>query len=375
MKFDIAAKLVLPSQRAFVVHAGRARVNYDEFVENGIVFLETPYLHLESSILKSKSNLRRAIRRSVAWREHAETTGSQPPSQFLKDYTDGTFQESSLQTLSGSVARLYGQAKKGDLVVVPGRDVYDGLHRPVIRFGEIASDFSASDIYNGQRLASQKVPFRSVRWLNVVPRKEISIRLEKRIGKPPAVREIKIDRDSDELLKHAYDSYIFEGNSSSVVIADKYDATDFVILNRSSDLIAFLVSAHAVLSQNNGRQLIISDIDAFTARHFGDARIENIEVDFASPGHWRIFGASVSLAAFVALGVAVFSSGVPADVLASGVEVTNSVSPDDGTAKNLEESMNLLLKSLDKLQLQKTVDTADNAKKVIGLQSSTKPAN
>lgn len=138
MKFDIAAKLVLPSQRAFVVHAGRARVNYDEFVENGIVFLETPYLHLESSILKSKNNLRRAIRRSVAWRDHAETTGSQPPSQFLKDYADGTFQESILQTLSGSVARLYGQAKKGDLVVVPGRDVYDGLHRPVIRFGEIA---------------------------------------------------------------------------------------------------------------------------------------------------------------------------------------------------------------------------------------------
>lgn len=375
MKFDIAAKLVLPSQRAFVVHAGRARVNYDEFVENEIVFLETPYLHLESSILKSKSNLRRAIRRSVAWKDHAETTGSQAPSQFLKDYADGTFQESSLQTLSGSVARLYGQAKKGDLVVVPGRDVYDGLHRPVIRFGEIASDFSASDIYNGQRLASQKVPFRRVRWLNVVPRKEISIRLEKRIGKPPAVRGIKIDRDSDELLRHAYDSYIFEGNSSSVVVADKYDATDFVILNRSSDLIAFLVSAHAVLSQNNGTPPIINDIEAFTARHFGDARIENIEVDFASPGHWRIFGASVSLAAFVALGVAVLSSDVPADVLASGVEVTNSVSPNDGTAKNLEESMNLLLKSVDKLQLQKTVDTANNARKVIGLQSSTKPAN
>ncbi|MDW9518089.1 hypothetical protein GOC53_19825 [Sinorhizobium medicae] len=375
MKFDIAAKLISPSQRAWVVHAGRARVNYDEFVQNDIVFLEAPYLRLENNILKSKDNLRRAIRRSVAWREHAETTGSQPPSQLLKDFNAGTFEESDLQTLSGSVSRLYGQAKKGDLVIVPGRDVYDGLSRPVIRFGEIVSDFDPSDAYSGNRGASQEVPFRKVRWLKVVPRKEVSIRLERRIGKPPAVREIQVDRDSEELLKHAYDSYIFEGNSSSVVIADKYDGSDFVVLNRSSDLIAFLVSAHAVVSQNGGIPPSINDIDEFTAKHFRDAPIENIEVDFASPGHWRIFGATVSLAAFVALGVAVLSSGIPADVLASGIEVTNSVSPDDSTAKDLEESMNLLLKSVEKLQLQKAVDTASTAKEVIGLQSSTKPVN
>ncbi|MDX8518737.1 hypothetical protein [Mesorhizobium dulcispinae] len=375
MKFDIAAKLVLPSQRAFVVHAGRARVNYDEFVQNDIVFLEAPYLRLGDISLNSKGNVRRAIRRSIALRNHAETTGSQQPSELTKDYDDGTFQESDLQTLSGSVARLYGRAKKGDLVIVPGRDSYDGLYRPVIRFGEIASDFSASDIYDGNRLASQKVPFRKVRWLNVVPRKEISIRLERRIGKPPAVREIKIDRDSDELLRHAYDSYIFEGNSSSVVSADKYDAADFVVLNRASDLIAFLVSAHAVVSRNVGSPLSIGDIEAFTEQHFRDARVENIEVDFASPGYWRIFGASVSLAAFVALGIAVLSSGVPANVLASGIEVTNSVSPEDGTAKDLEKSMNLLLRSVDKLQLHKAVRTANNAKKAIGLQSSTKQTN
>ncbi|RWB66812.1 hypothetical protein [Mesorhizobium sp.] len=375
MKFDIAAKLVLPSQRAFVVHAGRARVNYDEFVQNDIVFLEAPYLQIESGSFKSKSNVRRAIRRSIALRHHAETTGSRQPSEILADYDDGTFQESDLQTLSGSVARLYGQAKKGDLVIVPGRDSYDGLYRPVIRFGEIASDFSASDIYDGNRPASQKVPFRKVRWLHVVPRKEISIRLEKRIGKPPAVREIKIDRDSDELLRHAYDSYIFEGNSSSVVNADKYDASDFVVLNKSSDLIAFLVSAHAVVSQSEGKPFSIADIEAFTERYFRDARIENIVVDFASPGYWRIFGASVSLAAFVALGIAVLSSGLPEHVLASGIEVVNSVSPEDGTAKDLEKSMNLLLKSVDKLQLRKAVHTANNAKKVIGLQSSTKPTN
>lgn len=94
MKFDIAAKLVSASQRAWVVHAGRARVNYNEFKENGIVFLEAPYLRLENNTVKSKTNLRRAIRRSVAWREHAETTGSLAPSEVLDHYDSGTFKES-----------------------------------------------------------------------------------------------------------------------------------------------------------------------------------------------------------------------------------------------------------------------------------------
>lgn len=374
MKFDIAAKLVSPSQRAWVVHAGRARVNYRDFVDNGIVFLEAPYLRLENNIVRSKSNLRRAIRRSVAWRKHAETTGSQAPSNTLADYDSGTFKETDLQSLSGSVSRLYGLAKKGDLVIVPGRDIYDDVSQPVIRFGEIISDFDFSETYSGGKLTSQSVPLRKVRWLTVVPRKSISFDLEKRIGKPPAVREIKIDRDNEELLKHAYESYIFEGNSSSLVTADKYDARDFVLLNHSSELIAFLVSAHAVISQR-GDPGAIKDIRAFTEQYFHEAPIENIEVDFASPGYWRIAGATVSLAAFVSLGIAVFSSGSSSAGLKGGIEVVNSASPGDGTAKDLEESMNILLESVGKLQLEKATETARKAKDTIGLKSSTKPVN
>lgn len=357
-----------------MVHAGRARVNYNEFKENGIVFLEAPYLRLENNTVKSKTNLRRAIRRSVAWREHAETTGSLAPSEVLDHYDSGTFKESDLQSLSGSVSRIYGQAKKGDLVIVPGKEVIDGLSQPVICFGEITSHFDPSETFSGGKLSSQSVPIRRVRWLKVVPRKSISFQLERRIGKPPAVREIKINRDNEELLGHAYESYIFEGNSSSLVLADKYDARDFVLLNQSSELIAFLVSAHAVITQN-GNPGDIKDIRAFTEKYFQEAPIENIEVDFASPGHWRIVGATVSLAVFVSLGIAVLSSGMSTTELKGGIKVTNSVSPEDGTAKDLEESMNILLDSVEKLQLEKATDTASKAKADIGLQSATKPVN
>lgn len=257
---------------------------------------------------------------------------------------------------------------------MPGRDLYEGVAQPVIRLGEIISDFNPSETYSGARLTSQQVPFRRVRWLKVVPRKSITFELEKRIGKPPAVREVKIDRDNEELLKYTYESYIFEGNSSSFVTADKYDARDFVVLNQSSELIAFLVSAHAVISKGI-EPGTITDVRAFTEQYFQEAPIENIEVDFASPGHWRIAGATVSLAAFVSLGIAVFTSGESSASLKGGIEVVNSVSPEDGTAKDLQESMNILLDSVGKLPLEQATGTARKAKSVIGLQSSTKPVN
>jgi hypothetical protein len=373
--FDIAAKLVSPSTRAWVVHSGRSRANYLDFVQNDLVFLEVPYLEITKQELATRPSIRRAMRRSIAWRDHKETTGSIVPSTKLIDYRGDVFSDNGLQALSGSISRLYGQAKVGDLIVVPGHEVFGGLLQSVVRIGEITTAFNSSDIYSGGRLANQSVLVRRVRWLTVVSRKEISLHLERKIGKPPAVREIKIDKDTEELLKHAYESYIFDGNSSGLVVADRYDGADFITLNKSSEIIAFLVAAHAAFVKGVDTPAKISDVQLFTKDHFKDASIENIEIAFASPGHWRIIGATVSLAAFVGLGIAVFSSGLSADTLLHGIDVTNSVSPSDPTAKALEDSMNLFLNSVDKLELDKALKAATEAKNVIGLQSSTKPVN
>jgi hypothetical protein len=371
MKFDIAAKLVSASQRAWVVHAGRSQQNYQDFSESNMVYLEAPYLELERETLLDKNALRRAIRRAGAWQRFHETTGSSTPSQELWRYSDRPFKETYLTALHGSIGRLFRKAKVGDLVIVPGREHHEGLFRPVIRIGEITTSFVSDDVHSGGRTSTQKVPFRRVKWLRVVARRDLSLSLERRIGKPPAIREIKIEKETEELLKYAYSSYIFDGSSSSAVEARKYDGSDFVTLNKSSELIAFLVSAHAVFSQDGIGVDIVNDMSKFTMEHFKEAHIENIEIEFASPGYWRIVGASATLAAFVGLGVAVLTSGLSIDVLAEGIVVENSVSANDGAAKALQESMSLMLKSMDKLELEKAVKTASDAKEIIGLQSST----
>jgi hypothetical protein len=303
----------------------------------------------------------------------AETTGSTPPSEKLSDYSDAAFENKAFQTLTGSVHRLFGKAKVGDLVAVPGRSGVGAGARPVVLFGEIATLFSPDDRFSGQRPSSKNVLVRRVNWLRAVERKKVSVFLENKIGRPPAVRNIKIEKDTEEVLKHAYTSFIFNNGSSGLITADKYDGADFPIFNKSSELIAFLVSAHAAISGGNGQSFgPITDVSAFVGQYFKDSSVENIEIYFSSPGGWRIAGATATLAAFVALGIAAFSSGVGADSLQQGIEVTNSISPTDPTTQALQESMNLLLRSVDKLELHNLTGVANEAKNVIGLGTPTK---
>lgn len=372
MKFDVAAKIVNPGQRAWVVHAGKGQANFREFVDNNIVYLEAPYLRLDPSIVADRKKLRKAIRQSIKLWDAAETTGATPPSDNLNDYSDAVFEDKAYQTLGGSIHRLFGLANVGDLVVVPGKAVSGGTAKPTILLGEIAAPFSPDDRYSGRRPHTKNVLVRKVNWLRAVDRKKVSIFLETKIGRPPAVRKIKIEKDTEELLKHAYPSYIFSGSSSGLITADAYDGTDFPVLNRASELIAFLVSAHAAIASGQTDLGTIIDVASFIEQFFKESSVENIELSFSSPGGWRIVGATATLAAFVVLGVAVFASGNAADMSQHGVQVINSVSPNDPTTSALQESMNILLRSVDNLEVQRLTKIAVDAKSQIGLNTPTK---
>jgi hypothetical protein len=374
--FDLSSKIVTEEQNAWVVHAGRARKHFAGFVAEDAVFLETPFLKIDRTIVQSKNLLRQAVRRSRAFEKHFGTTGSEQPSELLSDYPSDPFDDSRLTSLTGSVSSLFGKAKVGDIVMVPGRDDVSGLLQSSIRFGEIASDFKPEDIMRVTNTGLIQVPYRRIKWLNTVPRRKIPFYLERKIGKPPAVRKIEIEKETEEILKYSYPSYIFSGNSSSLIRGDKYDGPDFLLLNKCGELISTLIAAHAFFGKPENRVVpkihSIVDVDEFTNRYFPDARIENVEVGFASPGSWRIMGATVTLGAFVALGVAIFSSDLTAQQLATDLSVTNSVSPSDGSSENLRESMGLFLKSLEPTQFEKLSKTGRKGKEKIGLSSPVK---
>lgn len=366
-KFDIATKIVSSTQRAFVVHAGRERRNHSHFTDESIAFLEIPGFELTPEIARSRSLLRRAMRRQIAREEYGNNPIGERPASDLNAYSGDVLQDGSLTRTVASIHALYSRMKPGDIVITPGFEQIGKYRRPIVNFGEIASAFSANDIFNGPTASSDRVPFRKVKWLNTIPRREIPPQLELRIGRPPAVRQIEITEETERLLDFTYSNYIYENGSSSLIEASRYTGEKFGLLNDSSRLIEILAAAYAYASQPTTHR--IDDIKAFRQRYFAASGVENIVVDFSSPGHWRIIGGTATLGAFVALGVAILTSNVPVGALQAGVTVTNSASASQEEPQRIEDSMNIFLKSLTVEELEEIKEDAVKASEEIGFKS------
>jgi hypothetical protein len=370
--FDLSAKIISSQQSAWVVHAGRAQRNFQDFINGKKIFLETPYLKLNPQIADSRNSMRQAIRRSIALFEHHNTYGSTPPSDKLEDYSAEPFDDYRYTRLAGGARRLVRDIQVGDVIMTPGRMQKGELTVPAIYFGEIIGEFEPDISFSGSRDLTKSVPFRSVNWLNSVPRKDISYELEKKIGKPPAIRKIDLSNDTEEILQNTYKSYIFDGKSSGQIEAPKYGPSDFRTLTKAQELIVLLVAAHQAFSQSSN-PISVSDIEKFKEQYFELAPVENIVVDFASPGFWQIIGAPATLAAFVGLGIGALTSDASFDEIRADLTVENNVSEVQGDEeKMVEQNMRLFLKSFNNSQLQSMRDDAQKANKEIGFTSGVK---
>ncbi|MET3925979.1 hypothetical protein [Devosia sp. 2618] len=365
--FDIATKIVSSTQRAFVVHAGRERRNHGHFIEESIAFLEIPNFDLTPEIARSRPLLRRAMRRQMAREAYGINPVGQRPTSELNAYSGDVLEDGSLTRTVASIHGLYSRMKPGDIVITPGFEQVGKYRRPIVNFGEIASAFSTADVFNGPTASSDRVPFRKVKWLNKIPRRELPPQLELRIGRPPAVRQIEITEETEQLLDFTYSNYIYENGSSSLIEASRYTGEKFGLLNDSSRLIEILAAAYAYANQPDIHR--IDDIKAFRQQYFAASGVENIVVDFSSPGHWRIIGGTVTLGAFVALGVAILTSNVPVGALQAGVTVTNSASASQEEPQKIEDSMNIFLRSLTVAELEEIKGDAEKAAEEIGFKS------
>lgn len=367
--FDLSVKIVTAKQKAWVVHAGNGQQHSLDFLSRKAIFLEAPQLNFENVDLKNRKQVRMALRRAQAFDKHLNTSGSVPPSAALTDYSDSVFENSSDTALVGGLSRMFGVMDKGDLIMSPGTIPGEDFNTPAIHFGEVTDKFKVKDILSGSKPKSQRVSYRKVAWLKSVPRKDITLYLDRKVGKPPALREIAIERDTEEILQHAYKSYIFENTSSSLIEASKYDGSDFMTLTDAQRLIATLVAAHHVFSGQSAPNQI-PNIDDFVRNNFKDAAIDNIVVDFASPGFWRLIGASTSMAAFVGLGIAIFASDVDLQSLPKLLTIVNSASIAGEVEQDTQANMQAFVRSLDHIVLQDIRKTAHEAKQNIGLTSS-----
>ncbi|MEQ9518047.1 MAG: hypothetical protein RLN89_01270, partial [Parvibaculum sp.] len=121
--FDLSTKVVDLGTSIWVVHPGRSRRFFNHFYEHNVLFLELPGLNISLEALKKTETVRQHIRMSLAFMEYyggRSREGKKVPSANPRSY-DGSAGDGQLASLVGSARKLFAVAKRGDLVIVPGK--------------------------------------------------------------------------------------------------------------------------------------------------------------------------------------------------------------------------------------------------------------
>lgn len=365
---DIATKIISPQTAIWVVFPGRGRRFINTFLGQGMVFLETPAIGLTKNITNDLPKIRQHTRMSLAMADYVRGDGGRVPSRNPTAYSEEPFRDNSHRVLASNVRKMFGKMKTGDLVVVPGR-----MFMPVY-FGEVTSEFEANDTISVERYADEKTPFRHVRWLNEgVPRHLIPTELQVYISKPPAISLVVRSFQTENFFKLAYRSFVLAEKSAVIMDGPRYNGKNPLATHEANYLISYFISAFSAIELERLDEFAKLDIRSAIARFYDEKLVESFTQNFNSPGKAGLVALSAALATFVSGAIAISLQGYSAEVLSAGIEVTNSVSPDDAhIAKDSGAKLDLLFKALHKQEIIEVNEYARKAKENIGLTTPVK---
>lgn len=364
---DIATKIIPSNAAIWVIFPGLGRRFLDIFLGNDAVFLDTPGIRLSSAVIKNVARLRQHTRMSGAVADYVRKGGT-PPSRNPTTYSDDKLEDGHDRVLASNVRKLFGKVKKGDLVIVPGKQF-----APVY-FGEVVTDFDPEDSLAIARYPNEEIPVRKVKWLNDgVPRHQIPLDLQMYLSKPPAIAQVARSAVSDRFFNLAYPSFVLAEKSAVIMDGPQYDGKHPLATYEANVLVSYFISAFSAIEREELTTFAKLDVFAAIDQFFDESLVQSFSQNFNSPGKFALAALSAAMAVFVSGGIAISLKGTNAESLKSGIEVTNSVSPHDAhIAKDAGVKLGYLYKSLHKDDIDKLNGLAKRARKNIGLRTPVK---
>ncbi|WP_322516485.1 hypothetical protein SR870_02560 [Rhodopseudomonas palustris] len=367
IKIDIATKVVSPDTLIWVVFPGLRRRFLNIFLANDVVFLEAPGLELNPEVVKHAALVRQRTRLSMAVADYVRKGDGQPPARNPSNYSDAKLDDGPEKTLASNIRKMFAKMKAGDLIVVPGQ-TFAPVH-----FAEIISDFSANDTIEIDRYPGEQIPVRKVRWLSQVPRAMVPSELQVYLSKPPAAQMVPRGFQNDQFFRLAYPSFVQAEKSAVMMEGPRYDGKHPLATHEANVLVSYFISAFNAIELNRLQQFTTLDVDQAIAAFYAPALVDSFSQNFNSPGKFGLVAFSAIMATFVSAGIAVSLLGPSDAQLAGGIEVTNSISPQDShAAKSAGVKLQYLYNALQKQEIDRLSDLADKAEKNIGLRTPMK---
>ncbi|MFG1190998.1 hypothetical protein [Xanthobacter flavus] len=331
--------------------------------------MDIPGLELPHGELKADQDLLDRLVASQATIESVKRQREQATAVDPSEYADSRISKARGRKRQ-AIVNLYGEASKGDLIVVP-----DTLESSKIYIGEI-SDTADDRIYIDipDRYFSIKIPARSVKWLSSVDEQKLSTKLSRslRVRHTFTILERSI---FPEILSLAYSNFIYNGMFSSVIInsLDDFIDKDAALLSVISRLSALCTEKYITESGHPD----IVDLFSIILSSGNIEYTSQIATDIHSAGFSRYLGATpTALVIAVAIAIMAALANIPAAQIPQAVdqvEIVNSLAPDDVSCRPpVRGATEMFLQTLGESKIIEMCEAMKEAQRRAGLESTMK---
>jgi hypothetical protein len=298
-------QLLREDVKVWLVYAGTQRRFFEDFRASNSIFLNIPGFDAFAETFNSDEGTRQHLAMSDAVSSFIRGQTNVPPSRNAGTYNPYPYQAGSSDARSfaaelGNIHRMFVEALPGDLVISPAQ----GHFEPFL-IGEVVGGWSKAHDLVVARLQGETVPTRRVRWLNVaLARRDFSVRTSKRLQNRHAITLLDEDYYAD-VFDTVYPSYAWRGRSKLDLFGDGYSGKDPMQPFLAAKLLKYVIASVFAYTDARMDQFQAMEIDDAIAAFYDEALIEDLHLNFNSPGKFSVISRRGALSVLAATGLLV----------------------------------------------------------------------
>lgn len=338
---DPEMRILPDDHKIFILHPGSSKRFYADFQGTDSVFLDLPGVTFADKPETDTPELRSLLRmgrRIATWRNTGAKKEDEP-SRSPEDYSVKNPSPNPPKFLH-AVVDLYGEAKAGDLIIVPGPG-----YNSTVYIGEFKGEFDNKHKVESIRYVGEKIPARRVTWLPVaMAKRQFNSRLIKLMQNRQAIIQVHNEHDRREIYNLAYGDYVWKESSGNLIRVTK-EEIDLHDLNKAVDLTNYFASQYIALKKGELKQFLDLEFNAAIEKYYDKTYFGNVSVEVHSPGFFARKMKSAMLAGYVSAMLALSGAGVTAQE-ATETKVINSANTeisfcDMQLEKDIRETMEM----------------------------------
>ncbi|RVI12561.1 hypothetical protein CN206_10960 [Sinorhizobium meliloti] len=338
---DPEIRILPEDHRIYVLHPGRGKLFYNDFIASNSVFLDLPGIQFESAPLEDSEAVRNRIRmarRISGWIRSGGRDGERP-SRNPEEYAVMNPSPNPPKVLHAIIG-LYGEARPGDLIVVPGRG-----YNSTVWIGEFVGDFDPEFKVSTARYPFEPIPARRVAWLPAaLAKSQFNRRLVRLMQNRQAIIQVSREEDRREIYNIAYGDYVW-GDTSGNLIQVTHDEIDLYDLNKAVDLTNYFASQYIALKDGRLGEFLGLGFHEAIERFYDKRYFGGVNVEIHSPGYFGRPMKVALLAGYVSAMLALSGAGLTAQE-AVDLQVQNSANSnrsfcDEQLEADLRETMEM----------------------------------